>query len=117
MQDLWQQWDETGKRFISPELLFYEVTNAIFLPYRLGQLSAETVHSILTAALALPIELYSDKALHRRAVEIAVQHRLKATYDAHYLALAEQHQADFWTADRKLARAVETTLPWVRCVS
>jgi hypothetical protein len=36
-----------------------------------------------------------------------------ATYDAHYLAVAEQEKADFWTIDRRLVSAVAAELPWV----
>lgn len=41
---------------------------------------------------------------------------MNATYDAHYLALADQLGAEFWTTDRKLVRAVQPSLPWVRLV-
>ena len=34
-------------------------------------------------------------------------------YDAHYLALAEVLGCDFWTADRRLAKAARAEVPWV----
>ena len=41
---------------------------------------------------------------------------LPATYDAHYLALAEWLGGEFWTADGPLARTVQPVLPWVHLV-
>jgi predicted nucleic acid-binding protein len=37
-----------------------------------------------------------------------------ATYDTHYLVLAEYLACEFWTADERLANAVRGELPWVR---
>jgi predicted nucleic acid-binding protein len=94
-------------------LLYYEVTNALYLYQRLERLSEVAVRRALEATLALPIKLYGTKNLHRKAVDMAVGYGLKATYDAHYLALAEQLEADFWTSDRRLARTVQAHLEWV----
>jgi predicted nucleic acid-binding protein len=71
----------------------------------------------LEAALALDIALYGDADLHRRALELAQRFSLPATHDAHYLALAERLGAEFWTADRRLTRAVQVTLPWVHWIA
>jgi predicted nucleic acid-binding protein len=38
---------------------------------------------------------------------------LGATYDAHYLALADYLGGEFWTADRRLAKVVQRELGWV----
>jgi len=40
-----------------------------------------------------------------------------AAYDAHYLALAEQLSADFYTAYSRLFNAVKNFFPWVYLVS
>jgi predicted nucleic acid-binding protein len=37
-----------------------------------------------------------------------------AAYDAHYLALAEMMNCEFWTADERLFNAVRDKLSWVR---
>ena len=37
-----------------------------------------------------------------------------AAYDAHYLALAEMMDCEFWTADERLFNAVRDELSWVR---
>ena len=33
--------------------------------------------------------------------------------DAHYLALAERENCEFWTADTRLLNAINGKLPWV----
>jgi len=55
--------------------------------------------------------------MHRRALQLAQELNLSAAYDAHYLALAEQFGAEFWTADQRLANNVSSRLPWVHLVS
>jgi len=65
------------------------------------------------AALSLPISLHGQATLHRRALRLAGSLALPAICDAHHLALAEALDAGFWTADRRLVRAVRETLPWV----
>ena len=109
----WRQWDGDKRQVVAPTLLHYEVTNVLYLYQRLERLSEVTVRKALEAALALPVKLYGTKNLHRRAVDMAVGYGLKATYDAHYLALAEQLEAEFWTGDRRLARSVQAHLEWV----
>ncbi len=47
-------------------------------------------------------------------MELAERFRRPATYDPHYLALAEREGCEFWTADERLWNAVKADLPWVR---
>jgi len=66
--------------------------------------------------LALPLELHGEPDLHWRALELAAKFSLPAACDAHYLALAELLEGEFWTADGRLARTVRSSLPWVHLV-
>ena len=52
--------------------------------------------------------------LYTRALEIAGELALGATYDALYMALAEHHACDMWTADRRLVRTAQQQFPSVR---
>ena len=47
-------------------------------------------------------------------MEFANQFKLLATYDAHYLALAEIEGCECWTADKRLLNAVKGKISWVR---
>jgi predicted nucleic acid-binding protein len=68
---------------------------------------------MLQAALAMPLQLHGDPALHLSALAMAERFALPAAYDAHYLALAERLGAEFWTGDGRLARTVRPALSWV----
>ena len=113
---LWERWDDEGRQPAAPALLYYEVTNALYRYRRMGLMGPVSMRLALQAALSLPLRLYQDAGLHRRALDLAERFDLPATYDAHYLALAEQLGAEFWTADRRLVQAVHTELPWVHLV-
>ncbi len=110
---VWREWHEAGRMLIAPTLVYYEIANAVYRYAAHGELSPQEASELLDMALSLDIELYGDADLHGQAVEIAHRFSLPATYDAHYLALAERLGAEFWTADRRLVRAVQDTLPWV----
>jgi len=110
---LWREWHASGRPLIAPTLLYYEVSNALRRYAAQGELLPEEAAEALEAALSLGITLYGDADLHRRALELAGRFSLSATYDAHYLALAERLGAAFWTADRRLTRMIQATLPWV----
>jgi predicted nucleic acid-binding protein len=116
VRSLWGQWDSEGRQLAAPTLLPYEVANALYRCQRLGYIGTTAVELAFKAALALPLELHGEPKLHWRALELANRFSLPAAYDAHYLALAELLEGEFWTADGGLARAVESSLPWVRLV-
>ena len=107
---------EEGRRLAAPGLLYYEVTNALYQYQRHGYFGEETVRLALIAAQSLPLELFGDGDLHSAALRLAQQLSLPAIYDAHYLALAERFDAELWTADRRLARAVQGEVRAVRLV-
>lgn len=111
--DLWETWHREGRRLVAPTLLYYEVTNALHRYVAHGELSPDEVKTLLSLALRLDVELVGDAELHHRALQLAHTFSLPAAYDAHYLALAERLEAEFWTADARLAQAVQDRLPWV----
>jgi len=71
------------------------------------------VEQALAVSLSLPIHLHGDSGLHLLARKFAQRFSLLVTYDAHYLALADQLGAQFWSADRRLVRKVQSQLDWV----
>lgn len=112
----WELWDGENRLVAAPKLLFYEVSNALYRYQRAGMMSGEAVRLALRAALSLPLRLHGEPELHTRALDLAERFSLAAAYDAHYLALADWLGVEFWTADQRLARAVQDTLPWVHAV-
>ena len=110
---LLRSWASEDRAVLAPTLLPFEVANALHRYRRQGILTSEAAEEALAAALALPIRLYSEPRLHRRALRLAERFSLPAAYDCHYLALAEILGAPFWTADGKLVRAVGPALDWI----
>lgn len=112
---VWQSWIKNETNLVAPSLLFYEVTNGLYQQQRNKYLSPETIWKTLELSLDLPITLVNEKNLHLRAREIAMQYNLPATYDAHYLALAEWMDIELWTADMRLVKAIKSfDLRWVK---
>lgn len=117
MLAFWNRLSTETDELIAPALLGYEVANVLQQQQRAGVVDARTAVDGLRRVLSLPISLHGDAALHVRALELAAEHDLPATYDAHYLALAERYRAPLWTCDQRLAGAVAGRLPWIRLVS
>lgn len=115
--DLWSRWRDEGRRIVAPLLLRYEVTNAFHRLQHAGQLTTATTTTFLQTALALPIDYSTDDSLHARAGAFARRFNRPAAYDAHYLAVAEAIDAEFWTTDERLFNAVRHELPWVNLVT
>ena len=49
-----------------------------------------------------------------RALELASQLDQRDAYDSHYLALAEELDCDFWTADARFYRAAGSLVDRIR---
>ena len=86
-------------RILAPDLLLYEVANALRFHPRFAE---DDVRAAVASVLDLGIEFAApDPDLLRRAVELAF--RFKTTgYDACFLALADLQNAPLVSADEKL---------------
>ena len=113
---LWDKWREQSCQIIAPTLFGYEVTNVFHRMSVAGQILPEEAEQLLEEAFNLGITLYGDKALHQRALILARSLNLPATYDAHYLALSERFNAEFYTSDKRLFNSVKDTLSWIYLV-
>ena len=113
LQALWESWYLAKRPIIAPALLHYELVNALRRAVVHAALTEQEADETLQAAFHMPITLYGDAALHRRALALSHAWALPAAYDAHYLALAERLGADLWMADQRLYRVVGAALPWV----
>ncbi len=117
IKKVWNSWVKNETDLVAPSLLFYEITNGLYQQQKNKYLSPETIWKSLEYSLDLPITLVNEKNLHLRAREIAMRYELPATYDAHYLALAEWMDIELWTADMRLVKAIRSfDLDWVKGV-
>ena len=103
----------------APALLTYEVANALFQRVRKREMTADearqALEDVLFPELILNFVEYTE--LSKRAILLAQQYNLPATYDAHYLALAEKVKCEYLTAVTLLYYAVKDKLPWVHQLS
>ncbi len=111
---LWQSWLGQNREIVAPRLLAYEVTSALWRKAVRGILTLEESRRAVQAALKIGVTLWDPPGLSEQAFELAARFQRPATYDAHYLALADHLNCSFWTADERLYNAVHADLPYVR---
>ena len=110
---LWESWLEQDRELVAPRLLTYEVTAALWRKVWRELLPQEEAQRAVKAALDIGVTLLDPPGLSERAFELAAHFRRPATYDAHYLALAERLSCPFWTADERLYNAVYADFPLI----
>lgn len=111
---LWEQWKEDGVKVVAPALLLFELTSVLRKKVHRGLLEPEEGKRAFDTVHRLPVQVLAPSDLHRRAWELATRFNRPAAYDAHYLALAEMMNCEFWTADECLFNTVRDELSWVR---
>lgn len=116
---LLEEWDKAGITMIAPPLLAYEVTNILYQNVRKGEISRAKAKQALKEIMVseLEFDMPQNVELNLQALEFAFDFSLRATYDPHYLALAEREDCDLWTADARLWRAVQKKYPRVRLLA
>lgn len=109
------KWQSEKAAMIAPALLAYEVTNSLYQQVRSGKFTLDAAKQGLTDVIliGLTFDFSSYLALSTRAMELTRRFGLLATYDMHYLALAERENCELWTADTRMWRAVKGELDWV----
>lgn len=113
---LWEEWRTNRVSLVAPYLLRYEVVNAIRRAMVSGSIDESTARLGVRSLLSLPIQFRDTDSIHDRALVLASRFSLPATYDAHYLALSEKLDCEFWTADKRLARATAGAFPLLHLV-
>lgn len=112
-------WLASGTVVVAPVLWQYEVTSTLRKLSGRGGLTAERASAILDGLYSLGVRSVGPTPeLQQAALEWATRLGVLATYDAAYLALADELAAPFWTADRRLfngARALGAD--WVHDVT
>ena len=111
---LWMDWMNKDYKVIAPVLLRFEVASAIRRKAFRGLLKPEDARRVLNEALSLDIEFVDSPRLTLHAFDLAARFNRPTTYDAHYLALAEMMDCEFWTADERLYNAVKGGFPLIR---
>ena len=92
-----------GQPLTAPDLFVTECANVFWHKTQRGEIDAQAAAHAMRGILAVGIDMVSAQSLVVVAMEIA--HTLKhPVYDCLYVALAEQLDCAFVTADRRFAR-------------
>jgi predicted nucleic acid-binding protein len=111
-------WKQAGEDLLAPTLIEYEVCSTVRRVVLAGWIAAEEAEAALIRMRHLAIRTVPPTLeLHMAALQWAQRLGRTRTYDAQYMALAEELRADFWTSDLKLFnRAKQLGLAWVHCI-
>lgn len=102
---------ESGEPLHAPRLLRYEVANALTRKIVAGEADLEAATRAWRQIVSMPIVLH-DLDDGPAAIEIALRLRRESAYDASYVALAQELDAELLTLDGPLARnAASAALP------
>ncbi len=116
-QEQWEHWAKKATEVVAPPLIWYEVTSVLRNRAHRGRLTLDESSEALEALLDLNISIVSPTDLHRTAWELATRLDQPAAYDAHYLALTQELDCPFWTADHRLYQTTKNTLPGVHLLT
>lgn len=107
-----------GIQLVAPALWMYEITCAVTKAVYFGQLTPEEGKVVLHQILALGVQvILPDDTQSHLAYDLALKLKRAAAYDSFYLAIAESLNADFWTADQRLARSLQGQKPeWLHFI-
>jgi len=100
-------------QLVAPNLLLYEVTNAVVQARRRGRISDEQVEDILSSFEGLGIAL--RPVTWQQMLPLALRFD-RSAYDAAYLALAEATDQPLVTGDSRMYNAVREHLDWVKWI-
>jgi predicted nucleic acid-binding protein len=92
-------------QYLSPDLLFPEVGNAIWKKVRRGELTAKEGQRLAVDIAGIAVETVSTRGLIVDAQALAITTGL-TVYDAMYLTLAVRLKTELITADDRLGRTV-----------
>jgi|SRR5579883_2245449 len=118
-QNLLTEWATEHAVLLAPNLLMCEVTNSLYKKVRRDEITLKTAMYAIETLMTINLNFQKvvDKELSLKAFSFALTYNLPATYDAHYLALAERENCEFWTADERLYNSVRDRLSWVRLMA
>jgi predicted nucleic acid-binding protein len=98
-----REWEDAGETLHAPSLFRYEVANALTRNIGVGAINAADAKSAWEQIVAIDVRLHG---LTDGPAVVAIAQKLQreSAYDASYIALAQELDAELWTLDGPLAR-------------
>lgn len=111
-------WLQQDILLIAPTLFEYEITSLIRRYVKAGMVSDSESKTLIDDILSCDIQIIKpSRLLHHSALRWAKKIGQAKAYDAQYLALAEQENADFWSADKRLVNGLhQLNVDWVHWI-
>jgi len=94
-----------GCSLYAPEILYYEIGNALSAMVKRRQIEAGDVQAIYSITQQIPVNL--AKVSIPKALEIAIEHNIYA-YDAYFLEVAQTLSSPLLTLDARLKAVAQT---------
>lgn len=101
---------------VAPALFAFEVSSTLHRLRLLGQITPEAEELAFKHFLSIQVHLSSHPRIFPLARQLAQRFHQSRTHQMAYVALADLHGCDLWTADRRLVQTVGAELPFVRWV-
>ncbi len=98
---------------IAPSLIEYEVMNGLKIAQKRGRIDKKSLQSGIEGFFNLEITLYNASHFSNKVLDIVNTHDI-SSYDACYLALAENKKSPFVTADKVLYNKVRKKLKYIK---
>ncbi len=106
------EYHQGAHQLIAPDIFPTEMCNVLMILERSGKIKPGEADLFFRQYLSELPPLVAAVPLLPRPLEIAKQFR-QTVYDCLYIALAEREGCELVTADDKLVKAVQATLPFV----
>jgi predicted nucleic acid-binding protein len=100
------EWKADQVEILAPYLFRYEIVSVLRKRVVRGEYTYDEAVAALDGLLREPVKFITNDRILRRAFALAHELNRPATYDAVYLALAEQYECDFWTLDERFYNAI-----------
>ncbi len=116
--ELFARWAEEQRNLFAPELWRVETISVIRQHVFRKLITASQAHQAIDDLESLEVAVFSmNVALYHNALNWAGKIGQSRIYDSLYLSLAEDLNAEFWTADERLVNAARSLkIDWVKWI-
>jgi predicted nucleic acid-binding protein len=111
---MWGDWLRDRRTIVAPWLWQFETNAVLRRKVAGGEFSEAEGRDAWRLIRRQGVRTVHPRGLFDRAWAIAAELGRRTTYDTVYLATADLHGCEFWTADQRLANAARSRFSWIR---